>query len=109
MSDRIELLKNAIAFLSDSKVCKIAIKHSQLTRISHLQAREASYTQKIQFLESKGLTNAEIDEALRQTTATPSNIYPRSSVPSSGLTPSIYGLPQSAPTRELDWRDFFVR
>lgn len=79
--DRQELIRNAVAFLSDPK--------SQTSPI----------TQRVQFLEAKGLTPAEIDTALKQAVSAPSQV------------PYSYGRPYSAGASHLnrwDWRDYFI-
>ncbi|KEP53675.1 putative peroxisomal membrane anchor protein (Pex14) [Rhizoctonia solani 123E] len=94
MSDRRELVKNAVEFLSDSKI------------------QAAPLTKRISFLESKGLTTAEIEDAISQsasssTTSRPSSIY---SVPQSQFAfqspPTTVVVPPPIPQR--DWRDYFI-
>ncbi|CAE6522147.1 unnamed protein product [Rhizoctonia solani] len=94
MSDRRELVKNAVEFLSDSKI------------------QAAPLTKRISFLESKGLTTAEIEDAISQsasssTTSRPSSIY---SVPQSQFAfqppPTTVVAPPPIPQR--DWRDYFI-
>ncbi|KAJ6610071.1 hypothetical protein B0H10DRAFT_2438222 [Mycena sp. CBHHK59/15] len=79
--DRQELLNNAVVFLNDPN-----------TRASPL-------TQRIQFLEAKGLTPVEIDLAVRQAAQGPAY------APSYAQTPyPVIG----APTYRWDWRDYFI-
>ncbi|KAF8922474.1 hypothetical protein CPB85DRAFT_1267765 [Mucidula mucida] len=81
-SNREELIRNAVAFLSDP------------------QSQGSTFAQRIQFLESKGLTPPEIDMALRQTsnqTAGPSYTAPY---------PPQQFLPP--PAARWDWRDYFI-
>jgi len=88
MTDRQELIRNAVSFLTDPK-----------TQASPL-------AQRIQFLEAKGLTGPEIDEAMRL-----ANSYgPRPShIQQSPFSP-VYGplpyVPQPNPA--WDWRDYFI-
>ncbi|PPQ64426.1 hypothetical protein CVT26_002133 [Gymnopilus dilepis] len=83
--DRQELLNNAIAFLTDPK------------------AQASPLTQRIQFLEAKGLTPPEIDLALKQATLRNAN----TSAPSGYPVP--YGAnPYMTPAQRWDWRDYFI-
>lgn len=108
-SNRQDLIKNAILFLNDPKV------------------QSSSLTSRITFLESKGLNDVEIQEALRQAsgggghrTNTPTS-SPPPGVPSYGGGEYRYGqggggqaqrygeglmIRPEAPRR--DWRDLFV-
>ncbi|CAE6419232.1 unnamed protein product [Rhizoctonia solani] len=94
MSDRKELVKNAVEFLSDPKI------------------QAAPLTKRISFLESKGLTTAEIEDAIAQsasssTASRPSSVY---SAPQSQFTfqvpPTTMVSPPPIPQR--DWRDYFI-
>ncbi|KAF9069112.1 peroxisomal membrane anchor protein conserved region-domain-containing protein [Rhodocollybia butyracea] len=77
MSDREELIRNAVAFLSDPK------------------SQASPLTQRIQFLEAKGLTPPEIDLAIRQA--------------ANQSTPAIPGYPfVPYPAQQWDWRDYFI-
>ncbi|KAF8350000.1 hypothetical protein F5887DRAFT_943264 [Amanita rubescens] len=82
--DRQELLRNAVAFLVDPKT----------------QASPVS--QRVQFLEAKGLSPQEIDLAFRQ--AATAHPYQAQHGPAQGS--SLYNL-ASPPTR-WDWRDYFI-
>ncbi|KXN89966.1 Peroxisomal membrane protein pex14 [Leucoagaricus sp. SymC.cos] len=85
--DRQDLLRNAIAFLQDPK-----------TQASPL-------TQRIQFLEAKGLTPAEIDQVVRQVSASaPPQGYQQNYI--SNYTHGPYPLTPRA--QGWDWRDYFV-
>ncbi|KAG6842596.1 hypothetical protein C0991_000122 [Blastosporella zonata] len=85
--NREELIQNAVAFLADPK------------------AQSSPLTQRIQFLEAKGLTPQEIDIALKQTTLNnsgPSYQHPYSS----GYGASTFsGHPTG---QRWDWRDYFI-
>ncbi|KAI9508782.1 hypothetical protein F5148DRAFT_1299180 [Russula earlei] len=85
MADRQELIRNAVSFLADPK------------------AQASPLAQRIQFLEAKGLTGPEIEEAMRQ-----ANSYGPQPL-QSPFSP-VYGpLPyvtQSIPP--WDWRDYFI-
>ncbi|KAI0257559.1 hypothetical protein BJV78DRAFT_1349405 [Lactifluus subvellereus] len=87
MTDRQELIRNAVAFLTDPK-----------TQASPL-------AQRVQFLEAKGLTGPEIEQAMRQ--ANSSGSHPSPLQPSFG---PVYGplpyIPQQQPP--WDWRDYFI-
>ncbi|KIJ45108.1 hypothetical protein M422DRAFT_227705 [Sphaerobolus stellatus SS14] len=97
--ERQELLRNAVAFLADNK-----------TQSSPLAKR-------IEFLESKGLTPAEIEEAIRQSSVGSSTSVtapsyreaqpPQQYTPS--YAPSTYTVVAAPPpTPQLDWRDYFI-
>ncbi|THV04873.1 hypothetical protein K435DRAFT_648447 [Dendrothele bispora CBS 962.96] len=81
MSDRQELINNAVAFLSDPK------------------SQASSLAQRIQFLEAKGLTPAEIDLAIRQASPQPVGPAPLYRAPYN---------PYAQPPNTWDWRDYFV-
>ncbi|KAL5495175.1 PEX14 [Sanghuangporus weigelae] len=91
-SERAELLRNALAFLTDPKT------------------QGSSLTQRIQFLEAKGLTPSEIEEVMKQASfkqnaavqATPyySPYQYESPYPAFGSVPP--------PQQPLDWRDYFI-
>ncbi|CAE6449536.1 unnamed protein product [Rhizoctonia solani] len=94
MSERKELVKNAVDFLSDPKI------------------QAAPLTKRISFLESKGLTTAEIEDAISQsasssTTSRPSSIYAAPQNQFAFQPPStMVAAPPPIPQR--DWRDYFV-
>ncbi|EDR15619.1 uncharacterized protein LACBIDRAFT_300717 [Laccaria bicolor S238N-H82] len=80
--DRQELIRNAVAFLVDPK------------------AQASPLTQRIQFLEAKGLTPPEIELAMKQasvTTAGPSQ-----------QVPYPYSRQQFPSQSRWDWRDYFI-
>jgi len=85
--DRQELVRNAVVFLSDPKTLSSPL------------------TQRIKFLEAKGLTPSEIDLSVKQAslnqTAGPSFASPYPSV----YGPSPYG---PLPMHRWDWRDYFI-
>jgi hypothetical protein len=73
---------------------------------SRVQSQGSSLAQKIQFLEAKGLTPAEIEDALRQ--APLSNAArANASYPQPVYGPMPYQLAQPPPG-QWDWRDYFV-
>ncbi|KAK0506157.1 peroxisomal membrane anchor protein conserved region-domain-containing protein [Armillaria luteobubalina] len=80
--DRQELLRNAVAFLSDPK------------------SQASPLAQRIQFLESKGLNSQEIDIALRQSSNT--------SAPVSYPAPYSASPFPTVPSTQWDWRDYFI-
>ncbi|KAJ3762840.1 peroxisomal membrane anchor protein conserved region-domain-containing protein [Lentinula raphanica] len=81
MADREELIRNAVAFLSDPK------------------SQSSPLAQRIQFLEAKGLTPPEIDLAVRQAS------NQSAATPYHPGFPPAYGLPY--PSQQWDWRDYF--
>ncbi|EIN13674.1 hypothetical protein PUNSTDRAFT_94903 [Punctularia strigosozonata HHB-11173 SS5] len=89
MADRAELIRNAVTFLADPK-----------TQVSPL-------AQRIQFLEAKGLTSAEIEEALRQASVNATAVPPRYTVYGPAYGPSPYPLVPPA-AQPWDWRDYFI-
>ncbi|KAI8980653.1 peroxisomal membrane anchor protein conserved region-domain-containing protein [Trametes punicea] len=94
LPDRLELVRNAVAFLADPK-----------TQASPL-------AQRVQFLEAKGLTGPEIEEAMRQAALNHNGTQP---VPQP-YPPSPYGpvygpipyTPAQPPPQQWDWRDYFI-
>ena len=106
MTDRQEYIRNAVSFLADPKV---SYSHIFLARHFQpfLQAQASSLAQRVQFLEAKGLTGPEIEEALRQANISrphPSHIQQPPYSPVYGPLPYV---PQLNPP--WDWRDYFVR
>ncbi|KAI6136699.1 hypothetical protein F5141DRAFT_1185604 [Pisolithus sp. B1] len=85
--DRQDLVRNAVAFLSDTQ--------------------QAPLAQRVQFLEAKGLTGPEIEEAMRQAAnKTPPPQPSLQTQPYSVLYgPSPYNTLQPQP---WDWRDYFI-
>ncbi|KDR85058.1 hypothetical protein GALMADRAFT_233664 [Galerina marginata CBS 339.88] len=87
--DRQELMRNAIAFLNDPKT------------------QASPVTQRIQFLEAKGLTPAEIDLALKQAAYTGG--IPSANAPyASSYPPNPYTVAHIPPRQRWDWRDYFI-
>ncbi|KAL4071000.1 hypothetical protein J3A83DRAFT_4130766 [Scleroderma citrinum] len=78
--DRHELIRNAVAFLSDSST------------------QQAPLVQRVQFLEAKGLTAPEIEEAMKQAARQ------TESVPQ--YQPAYLPLPYLP--QPWDWRDYFI-
>jgi peroxin-14 len=88
MADRQEYIRNAVSFLADPK------------------AQASPLAQRIQFLEAKGLSGPEIEEALRQANSPrplPSHIQQPPYGPVYGPLPYV---PQLNPP--WDWRDYFI-
>ncbi|KAI0348473.1 hypothetical protein BDW22DRAFT_1410606 [Trametopsis cervina] len=86
--DRQELLRNAITFLRDPKT------------------QSSPLAQRVQFLEAKGLTGAEIEEAMRQSTVAAVTATPYVSAPYQvPYGPMAYAAQAPAP---WDWRDYFI-
>lgn len=98
------MVASAVSFLNDNKV------------------QQSSVSQRVSFLESKGLSPDEIDEALRQTGASgaitagaAAQAGPSRSVYSAPLSqqqqygPVFHGQPYPATTgHDRDWRDWFI-
>ncbi|KAH9175358.1 hypothetical protein EDB89DRAFT_1847846 [Lactarius sanguifluus] len=90
MADKQELIRNAVAFLTDSK------------------AQASPLAQRVQFLEAKGLTGPEIEEAMRLANSSgPHQPHINPQQPSYG---PVYGpLPYVSPHHSpWDWRDYFI-
>ncbi|KAI6047575.1 peroxisomal membrane anchor protein conserved region-domain-containing protein [Pisolithus marmoratus] len=81
--DRQDLIRNAVAFLSD------------------FSTQQAPLAQRVQFLEAKGLTGPEIEEAMKQAAPPPQ--------PSVQAQPysALYG-PSPYRAQPWDWRDYFI-
>ncbi|TDL28725.1 hypothetical protein BD410DRAFT_760268 [Rickenella mellea] len=89
--ERPDLVRSAVAFLSDPKT------------------QASSYAQRVQFLEAKGLTPSEIEEAMRQATRLQTSNY--NSPYMSSLPPTYEPSMYSARTNDAqawDWRDYFI-
>ncbi|KAG1755208.1 uncharacterized protein EDB91DRAFT_1326114 [Suillus paluster] len=92
-TDRRELVRNAVSFLSDSTT------------------QQAPVAQRVQFLEAKGLTGPEIEEAMKQAAnqtvrsqpAPQLQNYFQSPYPTYGPTPY-----PGYPSQQWDWRDYFI-
>lgn len=106
--ERQELLRNAVVFLRDPK----ASVYRLLSALSYIckvvQALSSPLAQRVQFLEAKGLTGPEIEEAMRQ--ASSNQATPYSAPQQYGAYQSVYGpVPYTAqPPHIWDWRDYFV-
>ncbi|TCD61756.1 mediator complex subunit [Steccherinum ochraceum] len=91
--DRQELIRNAVVFLADPKI------------------QSSPLAQRVQFLEAKGLTAPEIEEAMRQSTYNQSlNVaHVQQHAPQYGAG---YGPPMpyaaQPPNQVWDWRDYFI-
>ncbi|KAF8168038.1 hypothetical protein B0H34DRAFT_804053 [Crassisporium funariophilum] len=87
--DRQELIRNAVAFLADPK------------------SQASPVTQRISFLEAKGLSPAEIDIALKQASFAGANSVVQ--VPySNNYGPNPYALAPPPGQHRWDWRDYFI-
>ncbi|KAH8102460.1 peroxisomal membrane anchor protein conserved region-domain-containing protein [Cristinia sonorae] len=94
-ADRQELVRNAVTFLADPKI------------------QSSPLTQRVQFLEAKGLTAPEIEEAIRQANRNQSLSMVHGPLqqavspygPSYGQAMSYAAQP---PTQTWDWRDYFI-
>jgi peroxin-14 len=87
MSDRQELIKNAVVFLSDPKT------------------QSSPLAQRIQFLEAKGLTGPEIEVAFKQVSNQTTALAHNPGYPPS-YSPALY--PIVGPPQQWDWRDYFI-
>ncbi|KAJ1758353.1 peroxisomal membrane protein pex14 [Coemansia sp. RSA 1752] len=91
---REDVIESAVRFLMDPKV------------------NSSTLAKKVSFLESKGLTNAEIEDALARAKNTPRTSESNTTATSATTGPG-YGYAQAmrppAPARPaLDWKDFFI-
>lgn len=77
---------------------------------SEAQIQSSPLTQRVQFLEAKGLTGPEIEEAMKQATRNQSYAavppQPYAGAPYGAYGPSPY--PIQPPNQPWDWRDYFV-
>ncbi|KAG6381235.1 hypothetical protein JVT61DRAFT_5639 [Boletus reticuloceps] len=91
--DRPDVFKSAVAFLSDPNASSL-LSLAPSTQLNPYQTQNAPLSQRIQFLEAKGLSPPEIDHALRlvaNQSAQPLPIY------------------RPAPhNNQWDWRDYFI-
>ncbi|EPQ60750.1 hypothetical protein GLOTRDRAFT_113297 [Gloeophyllum trabeum ATCC 11539] len=90
--DRQELVRNAVTFLSDPKT------------------QSSPLAQRIQFLEAKGLTNAEIEDAMRRSVANSSaagSYMQRYQTQYPPYGPAPYPA-YPGPASQWDWRDYFI-
>jgi peroxin-14 len=73
-----------------------------------VQTQSSPLAQRVQFLEAKGLTSSEIEEAMRQAGSNQSASYVLA--PQYAAYPPVYGnSPYAAqPPQPWDWRDYFV-
>ncbi|KAG2072724.1 hypothetical protein BDR04DRAFT_1096352 [Suillus decipiens] len=92
-ADRRELVRNAVSFLSDPTT------------------QQAPIAQRVQFLEAKGLSGPEIEEAMKQAAnqtarsqpVTQPHNYFQSQYPTYGPAPYT-----NHPSQQWDWRDYFI-
>jgi hypothetical protein len=83
----------------------ISLHHRALS--TFVQTQASPLTQRVQFLEAKGLTGPEIEEAMRQANRSgphPSHIQQPPYGPVYGPLPYV-----PPPNPAWDWRDYFVR
>lgn len=85
-ADRRELVRNAVSFLSD------------------FTTQQAPIAQRVQFLEAKGLTGPEIEEAMKQAASQTVRSQPTVQ-PYQTYGPAPY---PSYPSQQWDWRDYFI-
>ncbi|CAK9785612.1 hypothetical protein CC85DRAFT_272469 [Cutaneotrichosporon oleaginosum] len=102
MSSRQELISNAVLFLNDPKV------------------QSSPLTQRIEFLQNKGLNEAEIQQALNEAAGGSGSVAPAPAVTSAPVAPPAYARPAppqygfgqmyAAPPEppKRDWRDIFI-
>lgn len=117
MSDRRELIRNAVSFLADPKVRAFRVyrvpddSYYVCMHCASLQTQSSPVSQRIQFLEAKGLTSAEIDDAMKEAALLqggPSYAQPYRTAYPSAYPPSAYSVMGPPPTQPWDWRDYFV-
>ena len=85
-------------------ICRFSLAHI----CEVLQTQSSPLAQRVQFLEAKGLTSPEIEEAMRQASATQPVSY---NTPQYGTYQSPYGpvtYTTAQPPHIWDWRDYFV-
>ncbi|KZW02611.1 hypothetical protein EXIGLDRAFT_829141 [Exidia glandulosa HHB12029] len=92
---RQDLIRNAVAFLGDPKI------------------QSSPVAKRIEFLEAKGLTSAEVEEAIRQAAPSSSTIAAVSAASPYPVTPFVsqqyaYAARPAPPVPQLDWRDYFI-
>ncbi|KAJ7038120.1 hypothetical protein C8F04DRAFT_1220408 [Mycena alexandri] len=92
-----EKIRNAVVFLNDPSAS--ILLYALLHTLTLPQTKASPLTQRIQFLEAKGLTPAEIDIAVRQ--AAQGSSYP----PAYAQAPYQLIPP---PPYMWDWRDYFI-
>lgn len=98
-SDRQELIRNAVAFLADPKVLRLFyLDFLFYANFTIVQTQSSSLSQRVQFLETKGLTPVEIDMAMKQAALVGTVPHPERYLP----------IPYGPPTQNWDWRDYFV-
>ncbi|KAF9229357.1 hypothetical protein BS17DRAFT_18300 [Gyrodon lividus] len=84
--ERQELIRNAVSFLSESST------------------QQAPLAQRVQFLEAKGLSRPEIEEATRQA-ANQTQLHP---LPQYQSSYPVYGPSPYPGPHQWDWRDYFI-
>lgn len=107
--ERQELLRNAVVFLRDPKVCTQSLVPPKSAYINKaIQTQSSPLAQRVQFLEAKGLNSSEIEEAMRQASA--GLPLALSTSQQYGAYPPAYGPVQytAQPPHQWDWRDYFV-
>lgn len=106
--ERQELLRNAVVFLRDPKASyqTYSLACADLDEVA--QTQSSPLAQRVQFLEAKGLTSVEIEEAMKQAASNQTSPYGASQ--QYAPYPPAYGpLPYAAqPPQPWDWRDYFV-
>lgn len=105
--DRQELIRNAVAFLADPKVNRLYHSHIEYLLKHLLQSQMSPVSQRIQFLEAKGLTPAEIDLAHKQATFASANQSVQAPYTAS-YAPNQYAVSHLPANQRWDWRDYFV-
>ncbi|EJD55591.1 hypothetical protein AURDEDRAFT_78799 [Auricularia subglabra TFB-10046 SS5] len=94
---RQDLVRNAVVFLKDPKI------------------QASPVAKRIEFLEAKGLTNAEVQEAISQAalSSTGPSGTAAATQPTYSVTPFVsqqyaYAPQPAPPVPQLDWRDYFI-
>ncbi|KAG2120985.1 uncharacterized protein F5147DRAFT_562956 [Suillus discolor] len=89
-TDRRELVRNAVSFLSE------------------FTTQQAPLAQRVQFLEAKGLSGPEIEEAMKQAASQTTRSQPAAQPHNNFQSPYVTYGPASYPSQQWDWRDYFI-
>ncbi|OJA21165.1 hypothetical protein AZE42_04558 [Rhizopogon vesiculosus] len=89
-TDRRELVRSAVSFLSD------------------FSSQQAPLAQRVQFLEAKGLTGPEIEEAMKQAANQTSRSQPTTQLQNQFQAYGTAPYPGIHPSQQWDWRDYFI-
>lgn len=104
---RAELMQNAVQFLADPQVLS-SFTHIFKAHMPFGQTRSTTLVQRIQFLESRGLTSEEITRAIVLANQSTIAAGQPSAVPYGYAGPATLQGPNPIHV-PWDWRDYFVR